>query len=332
MAEGFVPASGKVSSKGLVVLALFSMAIFGTSFWGILIALKGFPPVTMAFLRPLVASITLIAVLLAFGYGWLFTDLKVFVRGGIHHKRAVWMIIAMSVFGSVIPNILQNIGLLMMDPGSTSTLAALIQGGGPIFTIFLAAMVLGERIDKWKFLGLALVIPATLVLTTYTRSGFDLTSKEAIGGLLNLLTALCYSVSSMFLKRSLDHGGQPPRLIIMNGLWAAVLTAPILGLFYLAGWEQVPRISDMTFESVLALFYISFGIYAVTGLLWYRVYQNDEVSRVVFYAFLLPVFSAAMGYALLGERLTWVQIAAGLAVLAGVGISQVKYRGGRGKR
>lgn len=181
-------------------------------------------------------------------------------------------------------------------------------------------------------MGLVLVIPATVVLTTYTRSGFDLTSSEALGGFLNLLTSLCYSVSAMFLKRSLDRGAEPPRLVIINGLWAALLTAPILGLFYLFGWENPPALSGITVESVLALFYVSFGIYAVTGLLWYRVYQNGEVSKVVFYAFLLPVFSAVMGYVLLDERLTWVQVLAGSAVLVGVGISQMGPRGPRGKR
>ncbi|MDG6225216.1 MAG: DMT family transporter [Candidatus Thermoplasmatota archaeon] len=311
---------------GLAGIAILSMAMFGTSFWGIVLALRGIPPVTMAFLRPLIASISLICFFFIIGKCRVLGGFRGLFTAGIGGRMPILPILGTAMFGSVLPNILQNIGMLMMDPGSTSTLASLIQGGGPVFTILLASVVLKERIGVFKVAGLFIVVPATFFLSAYSSEGFSLTSKETVGGLLNLLTAVSYSVSAMFLKIALNRGARPERLIIMNGLLAGLMTAPVLAVFCIAGWEDPASILNASAESLLALFYVSFGIYAVSGLLWYRAYRSDEVSRITFYVFLLPLFSAVWGYAMLGERLSPPQLAAGILVLVGVGIAQVRTR------
>jgi drug/metabolite transporter (DMT)-like permease len=70
------------------------------------------------------------------------------------------------------------------------------------------------------------------------------------------------------------------------------------------------------------------GLYGITAIIWYRVIRMGELSRITFFVFLLPVFSYAVGYILLDERLGAVQLIAGGVLLAGVGISQVRGKKG----
>jgi drug/metabolite transporter (DMT)-like permease len=54
------------------------------------------------------------------------------------------------------------------------------------------------------------------------------------------------------------------------------------------------------------------------------VIRAGELSRVIFFIFLIPVFSYCVGYIMLDERFNAVQLISGLILLLGVGLSQVR--------
>jgi drug/metabolite transporter (DMT)-like permease len=305
--------------------AVFSMMIFGTAFWAIVLALRDIPPVTLGFLRAAIAAVFMAGLYLFMGHvlgrrNWLRKELWLFARLG--KRRYLFIVAGTAFFGTALPNILQNIGMLMMDPSSKSSLASLIQGVGPVFTIFLAWLFLKERLGGWKVAGLLVSIPCTVVLTTFSESGLKIGSGEATGGLLNLATAFSYSISGILLKMALNRKADPVALLGMNAFLGAVFTFPVMILFWMIGFEDPIGTFSISLAGFLALIYISICVYAVAAVIWYRVLSTGDLSRLTFYVFLLPVFSVLLGYLLLGERLDAVQLIAGLGLLLGVGIAQ----------
>ncbi len=310
-------------------MALFTMMLFGTAFYALVVALEDVPPVLLATIRSSLASVFLVGLLLIFwnrstGIPRGDVTFKRVVTADLKGKGSIWLMLGFALFSIILPNIMQNMGMTMMDPASTSSLSSLIQGIGPVLTIFLAALILRERLDRWKILGLAITLPATLILTTYGSSGFQLTSDTTVGGLLNLGTAISYSISAIFLKTALNRGGNPILLVTLNMIIGTIMIIPVQIILMVIGWESPTDLLNISFSSFLAVIYISISIAAIASFIWYLVLQREKVSRATFYIFLLPAFPVLLGYLLLGERLGSVQVAAGLFILLGVFISQRK--------
>ena len=94
------------------ILAVFSMMVFGTAFWAIVLALRDIPPVTLGFLRAAIAAMFMGSLYLFMGFGlkrtvwlkrerWLLSDLK--------KKRYLLLVAGTAFFGTALPNMLQNI-------------------------------------------------------------------------------------------------------------------------------------------------------------------------------------------------------------------------------
>jgi len=316
----------------MALLAILSMMIFGSAFWAIVIALEDIPPVTLGFLRAAIAAVFMVGLYLFLGFvlkrrRWL--DPEVIFLGGLKNKRMMLIVFGTAFFGTAVPNTLQNIGMLMMDPSSTSSLASLIQGIGPVFTIFLAWILLKERMGIWKVLGLVITIPCTIFLTTYSGEGLSFTSDDAIGGFLNLLTAVSYSISGILLKTALNRKADPVALLGMNSLLATIMLLPLITILWITGVEEHIGAFNISLESGLSLIYLSVCVYAVAAIIFYKVLRSGELSKLIFFVFLLPLFSVFLGYLLLGERLEPLQILAGLILLAGVWLAQRSKKGNR---
>jgi drug/metabolite transporter (DMT)-like permease len=322
------PVAGGIAT--MTLLALASMLLFGTSFWGLVIVLEDVPPVTLGLLRALLVGAFMLGVLYAgsryLGHSWM-TRKRSLITAGIRGKRALMIAVSIALFSTALPNLFQNVGMTMMDPRSTSSLTALIQGISPVFTILLAFIFLRERMGPYKVIGLVIAIPATIVLTTYGAGGFSFDGSHTIGAFLNLLTAVSYSISGLLIKTALNRGARPINLVTVNAIYGMFFLFPPSLICWIAGWEDPTTLLSAGASTWLALFYVSIGLYGITAVIWYRVIRMGELSRVTFFVFLLPVFSYIIGYILLDERLGAVQLIAGVVLLAGVGISQVRKKG-----
>jgi drug/metabolite transporter (DMT)-like permease len=320
------PASESNEVK-MVLFAVGSMLLFGTSFWGLVVVLKGIPPVTLGLLRALLVA-SFMFLLFLFMSRIMGNKRMVKKRnilfGGVRGKRVLPLVLSISLFSTVFPNLFQNTGMTMMDPGSTSSLTALIQGVSPIFTIIMAVILLHEKLGKWKIIGLLIALPASVVLTTYGSTGFEIGSQQTLGAFLNVLTALSYSISGILIKTAFNRGASPAHLVLVNAMYGFLLLIPVTFVFWLAGWEDPVSIFVSGLHIWLALFYVSVGLYGITAIIWYIVIRSGELSRVTFFVFLIPVFSYIVGYLLLDERLNNVQLLAGALLLFGVGISQIR--------
>jgi drug/metabolite transporter (DMT)-like permease len=322
------PSDGQIKFEGPAsLLAVITMLLFGSGFWALVVVLKDIPPVTLGLVRALLVFLFMGSLLLIFGkryFKGMDLNIHTILRAGIKGRGAILIAVAIGIFSTTLPNIFQNIGMTIMDPGSTSSLSALIQGSSPAFTIVMAVFLLKEKMSIWKIMGLSLVIPATVILIMFGKDGFEINSMNSLGALFNLLTALSYSISGILLKAAMNRKGKPLLLVTANSFFGVLFLIPITFILVATGTESVNWIGGVSVEGLLALLYCSIGLYGIMAILWYQLINRSELSRITFFIFLIPLFSYFIGYIMLGERLTSAQLIAGLILLAGVGISQVR--------
>ena len=136
--------------------------------------------------------------------------------------------------------------------------------------------------------------------------------------LMALAGPLAYAITChldrFLLEKYFDAGGVGA-LVVMS-LLMSLLAAPIIYLFDPSVLEIGPvNIVIMAFVGVLNLGVIGFYLLAL---------QDDEASVVSLYYQLVPVFALVLGYVVLGEVLTTVQLVAMAIILVGTGIVSIE--------
>ena len=104
----------------------------------------------------------------------------------------------------------------------------------------------------------------------------------------------------------------------------------LIGLFALPFiWIAVPSVTALGLRSAALMAFA--GTLYMTGMLFYlRALQSEEASVVAPFYQAAPLFGYVLGYEVLGERLSDVQIAGGALIVAGAMIASVRAVGQRG--
>ena len=83
--------------------------------------------------------------------------------------------------------------------------------------------------------------------------------------------------------------------------------------------EQVPNITPEYWVYILVLAMLP-GSLAL--LIWYKILQKNEVSRIILFIYLIPVFATAISYVWPGEFIKLSTIIFAFLIACGVGIAQ----------
>lgn len=215
----------------------------------------------------------------------------------------------------------------------TSSLAAIIIAAAPLFVALLALRFdASERPDRKRLIGLLVGLSGVVALV-----GVDVAGKsgELLGALAILVSAFCYAVGPMVVKRHLAD--LDPRASMGGSLAvAAVLLVPIA----LADPPSaVPSLKAT--GSVIAL-----GLFCTAAALAFYGMLIAEVGagRALVITYINPVVAVALGVAILGERPGTGAIAGLLLILAGswlstdgrlppslvAAVGRLRWRGARG--
>jgi drug/metabolite transporter (DMT)-like permease len=195
--------------------------------------------------------------------------------------------------------------------GLPAGVSSLIVGLQPFLTAFLAFGILGERITKWHWLGLAVgLLGIGLVLAP--KLNFSL-----LGGITPFTTSLAvFGAAAISLGSVYQKKYASGIALATGGVWqyvgasfVAMILSLLLGDFAFDGsWQAWGALG----WAVIVLSIISI-------LLLMMLINRGAVSRVSSWIFLVPAVSSLMTYILFDERLTMVQllgmIVSGAAVL-----------------
>ncbi|WP_296270887.1 EamA family transporter [Pseudomonas sp. UBA6323] len=271
-----------------LLLALLVIVVWGLNFVVIKVGLHGMPPMLMGALRFLLAAFPAI----------------LFVRRPQVPLR--WML----VYGMTIS--LGQFAFLFyaMYVGMPAGLASLVLQSQAFFTLFFAALFLGERLRGSNLFGL-LVAASGLVLIglqggqAMTLAGFALTIAAAsMWALGNVVTRKLGKVNLVGLV-----------------VWGSLV--PPLPFLALSLWLEGPELisqslRNLNLDSMLVLAYLAFGATILGYGLWSRLLSRYPASQVAPFSLLVPVVGISSSALLLGERLGGLQMVGAALVMAGL--------------
>jgi O-acetylserine/cysteine efflux transporter len=195
-----------------------------------------------------------------------------------------------------------------MAVGMPAGLASLVLQSQAFFTLFFAALLLGERLRLANLLGLLVAAAGLLLIgmqgdSVMTLAGFALTIGAAtMWALGNIITRKLGKVNLLGLV-----------------VWGSLVPPlPFLGLSWLMEGPAVieTALRGISLDSILVLLYLAFGATLLGYSLWSRLLSRYPASQVAPLSLLVPVVGLTSSALLLDEHLSTAQLfGAGLVML-----------------
>ena len=276
-----------------IFLLLLLGAIWGSSFFNIKIATYSYEPYTLALIRVILATATMLAV--SFIY-----------KVKIYAFSKNWKIYALvGICNITIPFSLIAIGTNKVD----SYLAAMLMSTTPITGSILAHFFTkDEKVTFLKSLGIILGFTGILLLF------FDkliINESNYLFVLVILLGSTFYSISGILILKKLKKSGNL-NVTTSTMIWSVITLLPLSFMF------ENPLESTPTLESTLALIYL--GVVA-TGFAWWLRFRILAKNGIVFQtqvAYLIPIFGVIFGALILDEQITWKVLASLIIIISGI--------------
>ena len=222
-----------------------------------------------------------------------------------HERRMTGYLMAYALFNVIVPNVFQNYGMQTASSGVSS----IIQGSGPIFTIFLASVFLREHLSKPQLFGIMLALAGSLLLVSGGNLEFD---GSTTGKVLILLSAISYAISGIFAK------------IILRDLRAGEL---ILKSFLIGGsilaccaiiLEDPVKILELEALYWYHIAFISLFPTCLAFIFWLRALKILPLSKMAIMVFLIPLMAVIFSSIFLDEEVTMFTAGTGSMVILGV--------------
>lgn len=275
---------------------LLLSALWGASFLFMRLGAAEFGPLPTAGLRVTLAALFLWPIL------WQ--------RGEWPALRQHWRpILLAGLINSAIPFALFAWAVMHIATGLTSILNATV----PLFGALVAWIWLGDRINRLRWLGLALGFIGVALLAWRAPAGTGLKTTHAGWAIAAcLLASICYAVAASFARRYLT--GIPPLATATGSQVGAALGLALPALFY---WPaQTPGLR--AWAAVVAIAVLCTGI---AYILYFRLIAHAGPSRALAVTFLAPVFAVFYGAVFLGEVVTPWMLGCGLVIVCGTMLS-----------
>jgi drug/metabolite transporter (DMT)-like permease len=241
-------------------------------------------------------------------------------RGWFPKDRRSWLfLIAMSVFGNVLPFFLISWGQQTVPSGMTGILMAVM----PLVVLVLAHfLVPGERMDRFKVAGFGFGFSGIALLTGPAALVGAGGAAELVAQLSVLGGAVCYGLNLIIARRS------PPMRAQMAAGCVLLISAVLSTLSSVAAGESMPAgAAPVPLLSLLSLGLLSTGLATV---IYYRIVARAGATFLSLINYLIPVYAVLAGTVVLDERLEPRAVVALVVILAGLVLSNRKP-GGRSR-
>jgi drug/metabolite transporter (DMT)-like permease len=298
-----MPSSAPATRRGPSALALWAnlaviYVVWGSTYFGIAIAIETIPPFLMATIRFAIAG----AILVAF-------DL-------LRHPQARhWPTRRQLLDSAIVGALLLGIGNGFVSYGEQtvpSGIAAILIAMMPLWFALLAWLYLRQRLPRVVFGAIALGFLGTALLVWPTGEGAN--RFDPLGILILFLAPLGWAHGSLY---SVHRAKLPPSPLTASGLQMLAGAAVTAVEAVIVGEPSRFDPSGISAESVLAIAYlVAFGsMLAYTAYGW--LLKNAPLSLVGTYAYVNPVVAVALGTVFLREDISArTVIAAGIILMA----------------
>lgn len=286
-----------------------ALLVFATLLWGgnfvIGRAVAGdIPPITLAFLRWIVAFLVFFPI----AYSRTKKEWPML-------KKHFGAVIILALTGVAAFNTLVYIGLHY----TTSINASLMNSSTPIIIYILSFLFLKERLTKFQLFGTLLSLAGVLFII----SGGSFESLFAFsfnkGDIIVLVAVFCWSIYSLLIKK---YAGKLPG-------YSTFLVTIALGALMLLPFTVYELLT--TSQAIIwgtstigAIFYVGIIASIVAFLSWNTGVVALGANKAGIYLNFIPVFATIFAVLFLDEKLLVAQVVGGIAVIAGVFITTIK--------
>jgi drug/metabolite transporter (DMT)-like permease len=280
------------STSRLALAIATTLAVWGTSFACLRVALPAFSPGALSFLRYLTASLGLLV-------------LAAWTRPGLPTRSELPRLVAVALTGITVYNLLLTYGLVTVGAGP----GAFINNSIPLFSTLFAIVLLGERPGWVVWLGMAVCLGGVALIAFGESAGHGI----AIGALLLLGSAVCYAAYTVIQKPLLVRRG--PVWLVSWAVW--------IGTALLMPWapDAIRTAGNAPPRALAAIAYLGLMTTALGFLLWSWCLHHVSVSRLSPVLYAVPVISLVTAWAWLGERPSTVSLCGCGVVIGGVLLS-----------
>ena len=197
-------------------------------------------------------------------------------------------------------------------PGGVAALVVAVQ---PMMVLLLAALLLKDRIQPLQVAACGLGVAGVALLVLRPQAGLD-----AVGVLAGLGGAVCMASGIVLTKR----WGRPEGVGVLTFTgWQLTVGGLVLAPVTLAA-EGLP--SHITGTNVTGFAYLSVIGALFAYAIWFRGIGRLPALAVSMLGFASPLTATVLGYLVLGQALTPVQMAGALAVITAVVLAQPRRR------
>ncbi|KIZ16470.1 EamA family transporter [Streptomyces natalensis] len=193
-------------------------------------------------------------------------------------------------------------------PGGVAALVVAVQ---PMMVLLLAALLLKDRIQRLQVAACVLGVAGVALLVLQPQAGLD-----AVGILAGLGGAVCMASGIVLTKR----WGRPEGVGVLTFTgWQLTVGGLVLAPVTLAA-EGLP--SHITGTNVTGFAYLSVIGALFAYAIWFRGIGRLPALAVSMLGFASPLTATVLGYLVLGQALTPLQMAGALAVIGAVVLAQ----------
>ncbi len=303
-------------SRAAILLAFASLyVIWGSTYLGILLAIRTIPPLLMAGTRFLLAGAILYAAARFTGAA----------RPRLIEWRTAWIVGACLLLGG-------NGGVTLSEQYIPTGLAALLVATVPLYIALLSwAFGLTARPGRWTLIGLAggFLGVGVLVGPAVHFSGSAADTRAWVGMVILLCSSFIWSAGSLYSRQA--PSASSPFLAagqqMLCGGGSLIAVALVKG-----EWAQFHP-GAITLVSLGAFLYLVFigGIIGYASYAWLLRYCDP--ANVSTYAYVNPVVAILLGSVFLDEKLSLRILVAAFLIIASVAliITRGKVRAKRGQ-
>ena len=272
-----VPDNTHLHWRPIAVLLILTL-IWGANMAVVKIGARELPPLFMAGLRSLVASLCL--------YIWM-------------KKKGVAPFPSRDLlFHGLVTGLLFGGEFALIYVGLQYTLASrtyILVYTAPFFVAFGAHYLLkGDRLNPWKVSGLLLAFVGIVVLFMKDLGTFTFSALP--GDFMALLAGAVWAATTIYIKKYLAHRTVPLQTLF----YQVVFSAPPLILMSII--LEDPLLGKWTWSSGLSLFYQCIIVAFLSYLVWFELIHRYPVSLLHAFTFFTPVLGVFLSGALiLGE-------------------------------
>ena len=291
----------KMSAADWGIIMLLSL-LWGGAFFMIELGLRGFPPITLVFLRMALAVPPMLLILKVMGHR-LPVDVKswrqLFILGTIN---------------AALPFILFFWGQTQIDSGLASILNATTPLWGVVTAHFLTR---DEKATPARIIGVFLGLAGiTVMVGTDALGGM---SGNVLAQMACLAATFFYALAAVY-ARTLSQSTMTP-LVVATG---QVITAALIMLPIMLAVDQPWTLPTPGWDAWAGAIGLAVPSTAIAYVFYFRLIDKAGASNAMLVAFIMPVIAVVLGVAALGETVEPKEAAG--AVLIALGLLAIDGR------